>query len=77
MTMLAHNFINRVELSFWDVIIPLMSNSPFVQKIIRHGYAFTRENNTNAIWIPAMIAACAAFGLLAGFTLGHMGISLW
>jgi hypothetical protein len=75
--MLAHNLINRVELSFWDMLIPLMSNSPIVQKIIRRGYAFSRENDLNAMWIPAVIAACAAFGLLAGFTLGHMGVSLW
>ncbi len=74
--MLGQNVANRVELSFWNVVIYLLSNSKLAQKVYRSAYEFKRANPT-AAWIPMMVLGFAGAGLLAGFVAGRMGVSLW
>ncbi len=73
--MIAKNILNRAELSFWDVTIPLMTRSALVRRCFRGIYSATHSGKFT--WIPAMIVTWAGFGLLAGFVLGRMGASLW
>ena len=74
--MLGQNVANRVELSFWNVVIYLLSNSKLTQKVYRAIYDFKRTN-PNMAWIPMTVLAFAGMGLLAGFVAGRMGVSLW
>ncbi len=74
--MLGQNVANRVELSFWNVVIYLLSNSKPVQQVYRYIYQIKRSNASLA-WIPMTVLACAGIGLAAGFVAGRMGISLW
>jgi hypothetical protein len=74
--MMAQHFADRIELSFWNVVIYLLSNSKPAQKIYRTAYGLKRSN-TNLMWIPVVVIAWAGIGLLAGFVAGRMGVSLW
>jgi len=74
--MYAKNIVTRVELSFWNILIALMSNSPLFQRCFRGVYALTRSNRT-LTWISAMVITWASLGLLAGFVIGRMGATIW
>ncbi len=72
----ANLVFNRIELSFWNIIIPLMSNSSLFRRCFRSAYSLTRSSH-NLAWIPAIVFTWASLGLLAGFFLGRMGATLW
>jgi hypothetical protein len=74
--MLGQNFANRVELTFWNTVIYLLSNSRPAQAAYRYGYELKRSN-ANLAWIPMTVLACAGIGLFAGFVAGRMGVSIW
>ena len=74
--MMAQNIANRLELSFWNMVIFLLSNSRPAQKVYRYFYGLKRSNGS-LVWIPAVIFAWAGIGLIAGFLAGRMGVSLW
>jgi hypothetical protein len=74
--MLAHTVANRVELSFWNVVIYLLSNSRLTQKLYRYLYEQKRAY-PNLAWVPMTVVAFAGIGLVAGFVAGRMGVSLW
>lgn len=64
--------INKLELTFWDHAIPLMSESKTVQSLVRQMYSFT-QNPRQATWIPAAILASASLGLGMGYVIGIFG----
>jgi hypothetical protein len=35
-------FSHKIELSFWNWLIPTLSASPLLQKMVRHSYRFVR-----------------------------------
>ncbi len=74
--MMAQQITDRLELSFWNLVIFLLSNSKFAQKAYRYGSQLKRSN-ANLVWIPAVVVAWAGIGLVAGFVAGRMGVSLW
>ena len=74
--MMAQNFTDRIELSFWNAVIFLLSNSKTAQKIYRYLYQ-RKLADTKIFLIPIVIFAWAGVGLLAGFVVGRMGITLW
>ncbi len=74
--MMAQQITDRLELSFWNLVIFLLSNSKFAQKAYRCGYQLKRSN-ANLVWVPAVVFAWAGIGLVAGFVAGRMGVSLW
>ena len=74
--MMAQNIADRVELSFWNAVIFLLSNSKAAQKVYRYFYSLKRSN-ANLVWIPAMVLTWAGIGLVAGFVAGRMGVTLW
>ncbi|MDD5370249.1 MAG: hypothetical protein PHQ40_14295 [Anaerolineaceae bacterium] len=74
--MIAKTLCSRAELSFWNIIIPLMSTSPLFRRVYRKLYLFNRDHRGIA-WIPTVIFTFASLGLLTGFMLGRMGTSLW
>lgn len=74
--MIAKSIYSRAELSFWNIIIPLMSTSPLFRRVFRNIYLFTRDHRELA-WIPTVIFSFASLGLLTGFAIGRMGAALW
>ncbi len=74
--MMAQDIADRVELSFWNAVIFLLSNSKTAQKAYRYFYHL-KLNDAKFVWIPAMIFVWAGVGLLAGFVAGRMGVTLW
>lgn len=73
--MLLKSIMTRAEIAFWDRMIPLMSESPFVQNGIRQVYGFFHE--TNLSLIPVIVLGSAFAGLVSGYFLGVLGIALW
>ncbi len=64
--------INKIELTFWDHAIPLMSESKTVQSLVKQMYVFT-QSPRQATWIPAAVLASAFLGLGMGYIIGIFG----
>ncbi len=73
--MFPQTIYRKLEITFWDIIIPIMSNSPAFRKVFRHIYLAFRDH-ANIAWAPPFILAWAGLGLVTGLLLGHTGISL-
>ncbi|HPH96143.1 MAG TPA: hypothetical protein PKW33_05550 [Anaerolineaceae bacterium] len=62
--------IQKMELAFWDRVIPLLSDSPLVRSSIQKGYALAQEKP--AIMSSLLIGFIGASGLLIGVCLGNI-----
>ncbi len=62
------HLINKIELSFWDVTIPLLSQSAFVRKSLQNAYTIVQRK---LLWGSIFVFSWGALGLVTGFTLGH------
>ncbi|HVN56391.1 MAG TPA: hypothetical protein VMT46_18840 [Anaerolineaceae bacterium] len=71
----APNILNKIEISFWDRAIPLMTESKTVQSFIRQTYQYL-EDPRKARWIPAAILLSAGFGLGLGYVMGSLGLAI-
>ena len=61
----------RIELVFWDAVIPLLSESQFVRGSLKEVHdLYTRKNN----WFLYMVLSWAALALIIGFILGRTRI---
>lgn len=58
----------QAELSFWSVVIPLMSESPTLKNVIRGVYSVIKTT-CNAYWFFTALA-WSAIGLVFGLFLG-------
>lgn len=64
----------RIELKFWDILIPLLSNSSWLRNIL-HRAAFVYQDEKMTRFIAAgVIFACAGFA--SGFLLFSLKILL-
>jgi hypothetical protein len=73
--MMQAQFIQKMEIRFWDQAIPLMSTSRPVQKLIRETYKLTHDRKLIP-WIPAALVFSAGFGLGLGYLIGMSGLIL-
>jgi len=67
------SFTQKIELRFWDVMLPLLTRSPFVRKVVRNVITFYHnEQMVRRVAFAAMVG-CAGFacGILA-FTIRSM-----
>ncbi len=63
--------INKLELSFWDVTIPLLSDSLFVRSSVKKAYGiFRRKLVLGSIYIFSW----GGLGLITGYCLAHYRI---
>ncbi len=67
--------INSVEIAFWDQAIPLMSESPLIQNLVRETYVFMRSKDKR--WVPILILSWSCAGLIAGYMLRRAGLIPW
>ena len=64
----------RLELAFWDMAIPLLSESDLVRGSVRGVHTIcTRKNN----WIFMLLMFWAAVALFGGFLLGRAHVIIW
>jgi hypothetical protein len=68
--MIVKPFTQRLELTFWTTIIPLMSESPIVQRTMYHFYKLVNELEEIVNTRPLLSLALA--GLVFGFLFGFM-----
>jgi hypothetical protein len=73
--MMQSQFIQKIEIGFWNQAIPLMTSSKPVQKLIRDAYQLSRDRNL-VRWIPAILICSAGFGLGLGYFIGTAGMIL-
>jgi len=64
----VNRLLYQVEMSFWATIIPIMSDSPAIQAIMRRFY----ELSTRDKWseVAASIFLWSGAGVIFGFVLG-------
>jgi hypothetical protein len=74
--MIAKNIYYHVEISFWNLVIPMMTNSPQFRRIFRSVMLFFRDHR-ELLWAPTLVFAFAGLGLLAGFVIGRVNAGLW
>lgn len=63
---------NKLEATFWDSIIRLMSSSPMVQHMIKRGFELIKDKEI--VWLAGIILAWTAAGLTVGYFLGFQGL---
>lgn len=68
--------LQKMEISFWDIVIPLLSSSPAFRQIFKAAYKVIRTRRS-LIWIPPLVITWASVGLITGLILGRMGAVLW
>jgi hypothetical protein len=63
----------KIELRFWDVMLPLLTKSSFVRKVVRNAVTFYHnEQLVRRVAFTAMVACAGfAFGILI-FTIKSM-----
>jgi hypothetical protein len=67
-------FIKRLELAFWDMVIPLLSESEFIRGSVRGVYTICSRKN---YWILLLLMFWASVALIGGFLLGHAHVIIW
>ena len=60
----------RLELTFWSTIIPLMSESPLFQRMLREGYILASV--TDEIVTARPVLSLSLAGLVLGFMIGFI-----
>ncbi len=59
--------IQKLEATFWESLIRLMTDSPFVQKLIRKAFILIKEKEV--LWLAGLVLAWTAAGLTVGYFL--------
>ena len=60
-----HTIAKRIELFFWDTTIPLLSESEYIRKIVKHFYKLYNQYMGD-LWIALLILTCGMMGLVVG-----------
>ncbi|MBM3146105.1 MAG: hypothetical protein FJ010_14265 [Chloroflexi bacterium] len=66
--------LQRIELNFWHLVIPLTRESRLIRFLLQRLYAVISDTLLGSFVIPAMISAL--FGLFLGY-IGGLVSSLW
>ena len=66
--------LERLELSFWHFVIPLIRESGFVRFLLRRFYTLFRQKWLSGFILPASLSA--GLGLFIGY-IGGLVSSLW
>ncbi len=69
--MVVTHILARIEIAFWNTIIPLMSLIQRLRPVSNGNRTLSREQ------AAAQVCLWAAIGLAAGFILGLVGIPAW
>jgi hypothetical protein len=64
--------IHKLETTFWESVIYLMSSSKLIQTVIRKVFNLVKERE--AIWLAGLVMAWTAAGLTVGYFLGFQGL---
>lgn len=60
----------RLEIAFWDAIIPLMNQSTMVQFFLRKAYPLFKNKERDRLIMQAFFIVC--LGLVIGFFIGFL-----
>ncbi len=68
--MSIENLYNRLEIAFWDAIIPLMNQSHLVQALLQNAYPLVKNRDHTRLAMQALFVA--SLGLILGFIIGFI-----
>jgi len=68
--MSLENIYTRLEIAFWDTIIPLMRQSRLVQVFLQRTYPLFKNKEHTRLAMQAIFIAC--LGLILGFVIGFV-----
>jgi|APCry1669189204_1035204.scaffolds.fasta_scaffold431135_1 hypothetical protein len=68
--MSLENLYIRLEIAFWDAIIPLMHQSRLVQVLLQHAYQLVRNRDHTRLAMQALFVT--SLGLILGFVIGFI-----
>jgi hypothetical protein len=68
--MSLENIYIRLEIAFWDAIIPLMRQSRLVQVLLQNTYPIVKNRDHTRLVMQALFIACS--GLILGFVIGFV-----
>ena len=63
--------INKIELTFWKVTIPLLSESRLVRSAYKNVYVIAQRKE---VWGSLVVFSFGAAGLITGYFLGHSSL---
>lgn len=68
--MSLENIYIRLEIAFWDIIIPLMRQSRLVQVFLQQSYPLFKNKGQTRLAMQAIFIA--SLGLILGFVIGFV-----
>jgi hypothetical protein len=66
------NSFNKIEVTVWDWIIKLMTESPFFRTVIKRGFYLVKDKEI--VWLAGLFLAWVSVGITVGYFLGFSGM---
>lgn len=66
------NSFTKIEVTIWDWIIKLMTESPTIQSIIKKAFLMVKDKEI--VWLAGLFLIWISAGLTVGYFLGFSGI---
>jgi hypothetical protein len=66
------NSFNKIEVTIWDWIIKLMTESSFFQSLVRKGFYLIKDKEI--VWLAGLFLVWISAGVTVGYFLGFSGL---
>ncbi len=66
------NSFNKIEVTAWDWIIKLMTESPFFRSVIKRGFNLIKDKEI--VWLAGLFLVWVSAGITVGYFLGFSGM---
>ncbi len=66
------NSFNKIEVTIWDWIIKLMTESPFIQSLVKKGFHLIKDKEI--VWLAGLFVIWISAGITVGYFIGFSGL---
>lgn len=66
------NSFNKIEVTIWDWIIKLMTESSFFQSLVKKGFYLIKDKEI--VWLAGLFVIWISAGITVGYFLGFSGL---
>jgi hypothetical protein len=66
------NSFNKIEVTIWDWIIKLMTESSFFQSLVKKGFYLIKDKEI--VWLAGLFVLWISAGITVGYFLGFSGL---
>jgi hypothetical protein len=66
------NSFNKIEVTIWDWVIKLMTESSFFQSLVKKGFYLIKDKEI--VWFAGLFVIWISAGITVGYFLGFSGL---